>query len=159
MRIRLWLRRIGILLAIVLAGLTAWGYWATRAPVVATQRVQLSGRIDANGAAGKVHLRVFQAWAGAGVLRHPLEEIAHFDSDSMQFDHSIDYPLNGGQGLIVYAWLDRNGDGVHCTPQARDEPAGLVEVLPFPVARAQVALALVQPCAGPEYFFPAAAPR
>lgn len=155
MRLGRWLGRAALALLAVLALLTLYGYYATRERPLQTRTVLLDGELRAApGASGRAHVRIFQAWTGQGALRHPLEQIASFETALGRFSHRIDYPLDGGEGLVVYAWLDTDGDGVHCTPTARNDPAGLVEVTAFPRDAVTVALDLDQPCAGPEFFYP-----
>jgi hypothetical protein len=154
-RVRYWLGRIALALVAVLLLLTVYGYYATREQPVAIHQVTVRGQIvAAPGLAGRVTLRFFQAWAGSGVLRHPLESIAQFQVPLGAFEQVIDYPVNDGDGLIVYGWLDVDGDGVHCTPSVRNEPAGLVAVRGFPADAVSVRLDLSTPCAGPEFFYP-----
>lgn len=155
MRVKTWLWRIGGGLLLVLALLTAYGYYVTREVAEPVRVVQLTGELRAApGLSGTATVRVFQAWAGEGALRHPLEALAQFTTPLGSFERSIDYPVERGEGLIVYAWLDTDGDGVHCTPAARNDPAGLVQVPDFPADKVRVTIEMTQPCAGPEYFFP-----
>jgi hypothetical protein len=155
MRVRDWLRRVALAVVAVLLLLTAYGYYATREQPAVIRKLTLRGQTTAApGLAGRVTLRVFQAWAGSGILRHPLEPIAQFQAPLGGFQQVIDYPVNDGEGLIVYAWLDVDGDGVHCTPSVRGEPAGLVEVQGFPPDPVGVTVDMNVPCAGPEFFYP-----
>lgn len=155
MRIRYWLGRVGLGLLALVALLTAYGYYATQEQAVATQRVTLKGELlAASGLSGPVQVRVFQAWAGQGALRHPLESIASFPASLGTFQQVIDYPLNDGEGLVVYAWLDSDGDGLHCTPALRNDPAGLTQIAQFPADTVSFRLELTDACVGPEHFFP-----
>lgn len=155
MRVRYWLGRLGMGLLALLVLLTAYGYYATREQPIATRRVTLNGELlAAQGVSGKVQVRVFQAWAGQGALRHPLEAITTFPAPLGSFRQEIDYPVNDGEGLVIYAWLDSDGDGHHCTPTVRNDPAGLTQVSEFPVDSVSFRLELNQPCVGPEHFFP-----
>jgi hypothetical protein len=154
-RLRYWLGRLALALLLLLLLLTAYGYYATREKPIATRSVLLKGQLTAApGLSGEVQVRVFQAWAGEGALRHPLESIASFKTALGDFEKTIDYPLDNGEGLIVYAWLDADGDGIHCTPTRRGDPAGLTEVTPFPAATVTVSIDMNRDCAGPEAFFP-----
>jgi hypothetical protein len=155
MRVRTWLGRIGLGLLLLIGLLVAYGYYATREQPQPTRSVRLRGDlVAAPGLSGTATVRVFQAWAGEGALRHPLEPLVQFTTPLGTFDKTIDYPANGGEGLVVYAWLDADGDGVHCTPMARNDPAGLAQVPDFPGDEVRVTVEMTQPCAGPEYFFP-----
>jgi len=128
-------------------------------PPPAVKTVTLSGTI-ASGAGippnGTVRVQLFHAWALEGILRHPLEEIESFETRVGEFSHEFAYPLDAGEGLVVHAWLDTDGDGVFCTPTRRDEVAGFAEVEDFPADAVSVEITLDQPCAAPNWFFPAA---
>lgn len=88
------------------------------------------------------------AWAGEGDLRHPLELLA-----------TLEGPVAGevllpeiDEDLVVYAWQDLDGDGLHCAPGVDDELAGLV-VVPFDF-EVLAELVLDTACVGPERLFP-----
>lgn len=104
----------------------------------------------------KVHISLYHAWALEGELRHAVEYIASFEASVGPFSVEAEYPVDKGEGLLVYAWLDNDGDGVLCTPTDRDDLAGLVEVASFPAEQVDVQLELSAPCAGPEWFYPPA---
>ena len=108
-------------------------------PNIETMPVTVNGTITVpEGTPGNtVYVRLYHAWALEGALRHPLQFIAGFESAPGSFSYELAYPVDRGEGLVVYAWLD--GD------------AGIAEVA------ADVELVLTQPCAGPDWFFPAAA--
>jgi len=114
---------------------------------------------------GRVEVHLFQTWFGEGDLRHPLQFIETFDTTVGEFSHSFGYPDNGGEGLIVYAWIDTDGDGINCTPTERNDLAGLTEVADFSLgsgeeyAAASVSVKLSADCAGPDWFFPGPVPR
>ena len=123
--------------------------------------VALSGRIDVAGGfptTGEVHLEFHHAESiGTGELAHPLGE---FDRQTVASPglttQTLLYPIDEGSGLIVYGWLDADGDGVLCAPgKPRTEPAGLVLVSGFPAHALTYRLVLTKECAGPESFYPA----
>jgi len=68
----------------------------------------------------------------------------------------FDYPVETGEGLLVYAWIDLDGDDVHCTPEIRTDRAGLTVVQDFPASDVTADVMLDVPCAGPEWFYPPA---
>lgn len=105
---------------------------------------------------GAVHLEFHVAHSnGAGALAHPL---GPFDSRTIpgvgDIDETILFPRDAGDGLVIYGWLDRDGDGLLCAPGKGDEPAGVVEAKPFPSHELTFSLSLSHPCAGPEALYP-----
>lgn len=119
--------------------------------------VRLSGMIVApeSGATNeKVFVSLYHAWALEGELRHPVQFIESFEAEVGAFSHEFAYPESLGEGLLVYAWLDTDGDGVLCTPSARSDLAGLTEVEVFPADSVVVDVTLNQACAGPDWFYP-----
>jgi hypothetical protein len=144
----------GILLAAtVLAG-------ACGAPPPApTRPIELKGEIRLPGGAapkGKVYVGLYHAWSLQGELRHPLQLIKSFEAAPGTFTHRFAYPESGGEGLVVYAWVDIDGDTVLCTPTGRTDLAGLTEVKEFPADKVSVVLDLTEPCRGPDWFYPKA---
>lgn len=128
-------------------------------PELVTERVVLSGTVDVPGGAGTdavVHVNLYHAWALEGELRHPLAEIESFEAGVGDYSYEFDYPVEKGEGLVVYAWVDLDGDGMHCTPTVRVDRAGLTEVAGFTPGAVSADVTLIAPCAGPEWFFPAA---
>lgn len=120
--------------------------------------VNLSGTIDvAEGepSGGRVHVEVLHARSGAGTLAYPLRPITDLELDELgEFAESVLVPMENGEGLVVYAWLDRDGDGALCAPGAAPEPAGIIELEDFPAHELEVELVLTEPCAGPEILYP-----
>ena len=125
-----------------------------------TMTVNLSGTIgvpaDVQGSGKTVTVSLYHAWALDGELRHPIEFIESFATTLGDYDHAFEYPLDGGEGLLVYAWVDSDGDRVHCTPTVRIDRAGLIEVASFPAADVVADIILDTPCAGPDWFYPPA---
>jgi hypothetical protein len=122
--------------------------------------VLLTGQVEvADGApnTGKVHLEFHLAnRAGEGELSHPLGE---FDrrviSGPGPVRETILYPRDEGSGLVVYGWLDADGDGALCALNGQgNEPAGLVRVSGFPAHELSFSLVLDSPCTGPELLYP-----
>ncbi len=128
-------------------------------PAIQTMPVTVSGNIqvaDGVSSDGVVHVALYHAWALDGVLRHPVEFIESFESGVGSYSVDFDYPVDKGEGLLVYAWIDLDGDGVLCTPTGRSDLAGLTEAEGFPAAEVSVDVWLVAPCAGPDWFYPPA---
>ena len=123
------------------------------------RRISLGGVIETTDgdAAGTVHVSVHHGWLGEGLLRHPM---AFIDRDTVEAPGSLDLVFDvptdaGGEGLVVYAWHDRDGDGVLCSIDGdRTEHAGAVVVETWPAYAATIGLTLDTPCAGPETFVP-----
>ena len=123
------------------------------------KRVRIDGRIDTTDdlPGGVTYVSVHHAWLGEGLLRHPM---AFIDATTVEqpgdLDVTFDIPMDaGGEGLVLYAWHDRDGDGVLCSIDGdRGERTGAVAVTPWPTYSATVELTLAVPCAGPETFAP-----
>ena len=131
-------------------------------PPAPKRTVELTGEIllpPEAGQGGKVYVSLFHAWSLQGELRHPLQLIESFEAAPGAFTHKFEYPENNGEGLLVFAWVDLDGDGVHCTMTSRRDLSGLSEVTPFPADRVSVTVTLTEPCRGPDFFYPPAAAR
>lgn len=94
---------------------------------------------------------------------HPLGLIEAFTLEPEQgelapasFERSVLVPVEEGEGLVVYAWLDLDGDGELCglDGDGADEPAGLLELGEFPAHELDFELALDASCVGPEGLYP-----
>lgn len=119
--------------------------------------VRARGRATvAAGQAGKLRLELHVArFKGPGALAHPLGVFAERTPASLDpIDETVLYPSDTGEGLVIYGWLDRDGDGILCAPGVRDEPAGIVEVKTFPAHEVDFTLPLDRDCAGPEALYP-----
>jgi hypothetical protein len=125
-------------------------------PPEPARAVQLRGTVTIHPeTAGSAYERVYHAWTLQGELRHPLRFITEFSvSPDGSFEETIDYPVDRGEGLVIYAWLDTDVDEVLCTPTERDDLAGLV-VADYPADEVSVSFLLTDQCRGPEWFFPA----
>jgi hypothetical protein len=146
--------RCGALLAAALA-LAACGEGAQPLrPVLLEGEIRLPPGAEP---AGKVYVSLYHAWSLQGELRHPLQRIEGFEAAPGHFTHRFDYPVADGEGLVVYAWADLDGDAVLCTPTDRRDLAGLAEVADFPADEVGVTLELTEPCRGPDWFYPRAA--
>lgn len=109
----------------------------------------------AEGLDGPVYGELQHTWRGEGELRVPLIPFESFELEGPGL-HTLQaqVPVDEGEGLSVYAWLDLDGDGVLCALGVDDEPAGLTHVEPFPATAGEATLGLDWPCAGPEQLFP-----
>jgi hypothetical protein len=126
-------------------------------PEAPSTPVKISGSIVAPPGAettGKVFVSLYHAWALEGDLRHAVQFIESFEATIGPFSHEFSYPLERGEGLLIYAWLDIDGDGVLCTPDVRVDIAGLTEVTSYPAEEVSADIQLVAPCAGPDWFYP-----
>lgn len=108
--------------------------------------------------AGNLHVQAHLATTnpGGGELEHPLGEFERFEvlDGARSWTRSFDVPLHVGEGLVIYMWLDVDGDGVLCAPDAAPEPAGIIEVSEFPTFSTSLRVALDQPCKGAEALYP-----
>ena len=121
--------------------------------------VHLRGSVSLDGGAeapGRVILELRHRSSGEGTLAYPLRPITELELDGLgAFDETFLVPVDEGEGLIAYAWLDSDGDGTLCAPEGdAGEPAGLVEVEGFPAHELEVDLVLSKPCAGAEILWP-----
>jgi hypothetical protein len=124
-------------------------------PAPEIRPMEVSGAVAAPpGLTGPVEVRLYHAWSLSGKLRHPLQFIDAFEIDGSSFTHRFDYPVEVGEGLIVYAWMDTDGDGVLCTPTDREDIAGLTEVADADAERVDVVVELTANCRGPDWFYP-----
>ena len=108
--------------------------------------------------AANVYLSVHHAFSGTGELRYPLEIVDRWETSLGSSSFSFDYPIEGNEGLVVYAWVDSDGDGINCTPTNHGDLADLVAIEEFPFDQGSVSLFLETPCAGPGWFFPGPEP-
>ena len=122
------------------------------------QEITISGQIiTSEDSQGKTfNLSIFHAQSGIGFQQHPLYEIESFTSQSLNFNHTFIYNSSGNTGLVVYAWLDTDQDGIMCTPQSRDDIAGIDLNEDFPNSNQSFKIELTQQCVGPDWFYPAA---
>lgn len=112
---------------------------------------------DGLPASGRLQLELHHAEGGAGRFAHPLglfAEYADVGAPGDTLELSARVPTDDGTGLVVYAWLDVDGDGILCALGVSDEPAGLVELSDFPAHALEFSLVLASPCAGPEALYP-----
>ncbi|MEZ4382590.1 MAG: hypothetical protein R3A79_14730 [Nannocystaceae bacterium] len=120
--------------------------------------VELHGAVavaDAFASAGVLHVELHHARSGSGGLSYPLREIAELELDNIfEFRETVLVPMDEGEGLVVYAWLDTDRDGTLCAPDAPPEPVGLVELTDYPAHTIEFDLVLAEPCAGAESLYP-----
>ena len=142
------------LVAILLAGCSS------SAPVEEYATVTVNGQVSMTAGpmpAGVLHFRLFNLESLDGELRHPLQEIEDFDSDTANYSHTFEYPLHMGEGLAIHVWLDSDEDGVFCTPLARLDPSGLAYTEMTPAGEVTLDITLSKNCRSADYFYPPAA--
>jgi hypothetical protein len=118
--------------------------------------VALTGEVTAPGASeGRVFLELHHASRGAGPLATPLGQI---DATEVAAPGRAEWttlvPIDEGEGLVLYGWLDVDGDGILCGLDAAPEPAGIVVLTGFPAHALTFALTLDTACAGPSALYP-----
>jgi hypothetical protein len=123
------------------------------------RRITVDGTTETADAdtTGTMHFSVHHAWLGEGALRHPMAFVGATSVDAPgAFEVRFDVPTDeGGEGLVLYAWHDRDGDGVLCGMSGdRRERSGAVVIDGWPTYAATVALELTETCAGAETFVP-----
>jgi len=118
--------------------------------------VVLDGTVTVTGGAtGTVHLELHHAHQGEGPLKTPLGLIAEVTFDAPgAVEWTALVPVDEGEGLVVYGWLDSDGDGLLCGLDASPEPAGVIALAGFPDHALTFALVLDAPCAGPSALYP-----
>lgn len=120
--------------------------------------VTLSGTVSIGGVIaepGEVHLELHHARTGAGKFETPLGLIDATIEPELGPTEWTTYVLLGrGEGLVLYGWLDRDGDGVLCAPGSFPEPAGAVELSGFPDHTIDFSLTLDTDCAGSAALYP-----
>ena len=104
---------------------------------------------------GKVYVELRYARSGEGALSHPLSPISEFVLDGLgEFEERALIPTDEGEGLVIYAWLDSDGDGTLCGLKAAPEPAGLLAFEMLASHDLKIELLLTEPCAGAESLYP-----
>lgn len=154
MKFRCLVRAVALAAVLVAFGVTS-GCGAS--PPAPRRLVELTGEIrlpPGVTTSGKVYVSLFYAWSLQGELRHPLQLIESFAAAPGAFSHKFEYLENKGEGLIVFAWVDLDGDAVQCTMSSRRDLSGLSEVTTFPADRVNVTVTLTEPCRGPDWFYP-----
>lgn len=141
-----------------------WILWISAVPLVGCinedrrlYEVELSGEVSvpAGPSAGTVHLELHHATSGAGVLATPLGLVDETRVDSPgPASWTTLVPLGEGEGLVLYGWLDLDGDGLLCGLDAAPEPAGVALLAGFPAHALEFSLALDTACAGPSALYP-----
>ncbi len=128
-------------------------------PEIIKERKTISGQITVPQSIewqSTINIMLFHAISGIGFQEHPLYEIETFQSDQLAFEHTFDYDPKGNQGLLVYAWIDLDGDDILCTPDSRNDLAGASVNEEFPETNKPFLVKINTPCAGPDWFYPAA---
>lgn len=119
--------------------------------------VTLSGEVMASEPAptGTVHLELHHQRRGRGELETPLGLIDTTEIDAPgETEWTTLVPLGEGEGLVLYGWIDVDGDGLLCALGAAPEPAGVVEIAGFPAHALEFTLTIDTPCAGPSALYP-----
>lgn len=106
-------------------------------------------------AAGTLHLEFHHETSfGQRALAHPLglfeRRVRTVSQSPYSLDETVLYPQQQGEGLVVYGWLDTDGDGVLCAVGKPAEPAGRVRVVGFPSHNVNLSLLLDKQCVGSE---------
>lgn len=127
--------------------------------ITVVQPTEISGTLaSADGHDGPVCLEAYQAWAGAdqGDLRYPMQRVGRRWVDTPgDYSMSVELPVEDGEGLVLFAWQDRDGDGLHCAPGVDDELSGVTVVSEGDVPEVVEAdLVMDSLCAGATRLFP-----
>ncbi len=151
-------RTLRVVWAAVIAAFLAAGC-SEKPPEMRSLKISGTVQMPADAAtSGELHVMAYHAWTGVGELRHPLLFMGEFTVPVGDFSGTIEYPVGTGEGMVIYAWADTDGDGVLCTPQNDTELAGLTEVTDFPADEVSVELSLDANCKSANWFFPSVSP-
>jgi hypothetical protein len=101
-----------------------------------------------------IYVSSFHAQSGIGFQQHPLYEIESFSVESTDFERSFDYDPVGNTGLVVYAWVDNDDDGINCTMDSRNDTSGAAIDESFPETNSTFIIELTENCVGPDWFYP-----
>ncbi len=124
-----------------------------------TELVASVGYLQAFDQPATLHIEVHHAEFG-GPVPHALGLIASFEVEGEtrapdSWRETILVPTEEGEGLVVYAWLDLDNDGVLCGLNgAGNEPVGLIKLAEFPSHNLEFELLLDGVCLGPERLYP-----
>ena len=118
--------------------------------------ITISGEvvIDSNLSFSKINFSIFHAISGIGFQEHPLYEIESFTSNDTSISYTFGYNSLGNTGLVVYAWIDLDEDGILCTPASRIDLAGVDVNESFPTTNSLFSVKINTPCVGPDWFYP-----
>lgn len=125
--------------------------------VTVVQPIDISGTIaTADGHDGPVCVEAYQAWVGEGTLEYPMRRVGRTWVDTPgDYTLSVELPVEEGEGLVIYAWQDRDGDRYHCAPGVEDELAGVTVVSEGAVPdEVEADVILESACAGATRLFP-----
>jgi len=126
-------------------------------PEETREQMTISGEISSISSLDgqTLYISIFHAQSGIGFQPHPLYEIDSFESQSTSFERTFFYDRQGNSGLVVYAWVDNDGDGINCTMQSRNDYAGVSINEDFPNSSKSFDVELTKRCVGPDWFYPA----
>ena len=107
---------------------------------------------------GEVHLELHHERKGEGMFERPLGVVETWTLGEGEREFTgaaLVSQDDGAEGLVVYGWLDLDGDGTLCSPDGdRSEPAGVVVLDGYPGHELSFELELSEPCLGPEGLYP-----
>ena len=92
--------------------------------------VEVEGEVESVAAELDVYVSFFLLSIGEGILQTDavfLEEIVLPGGGPLA--HNLRYPVEDGTGLLIFGWVDADGDGDFCAPGSEPEASGAVVFL------------------------------
>jgi hypothetical protein len=107
---------------------------------------------------GEVMLELHHERVGQGMFERPLGLVERWSLATGEREFTgtaLVSQDDGAEGLVMYGWLDLDGDGTLCSPDGnRNEPAGIVVIDEYPAHELSFTLELAEPCRGAEGLYP-----
>ena len=152
------IKKLILLLLLILLIVFGFNSYNDQDSEIIKERITISGKValDPEVNFKEINFIILHALSGIGFQEHPLYEIESFTSEKTTFSHTFNYDSSGNTGLVVYAWIDLDDDGILCTPTSRIDLAGIDVNELFPLNNMPFTVKINTPCVGPDWFYPSA---